>query len=131
MAPPANRPISPHKDWVKSQFYLNHEGLQQVLRCYISVLYIHTPVCAHMCENFFEVYCFCFCQVNWLERESPSRKSLDNDKKIIKVNVADIISVAPCSDLTLPPGAGLCIDTIHGPIFLVRPSSVFSCVKMT
>lgn len=89
MAPPANRPISPHKHWVKSQFYLNHEGLQQV---------------------------------NWLESESPSRKSLDNDKKIIKVNVADIVSVAPCSDLTLPPGAGLCIDTIHGPVFLVAES---------
>ncbi|KAJ4803512.1 Tetratricopeptide repeat (TPR)-like superfamily protein [Rhynchospora pubera] len=85
MAPPANKPISPHKDWVKCQFYLNHEGLQQV---------------------------------NWSERESPSKRSLDNDK-LIKVDIADIVSVSACSDLTLPPGAGLCVDTIRGPVFLV------------
>ncbi|KAI5017485.1 hypothetical protein ZWY2020_042373 [Hordeum vulgare] len=28
-APPANNAIAPHKDWVRSQFVLNHEGLQQ------------------------------------------------------------------------------------------------------
>lgn len=31
----------------------------------------------------------------------------------------DIVSVSACADLTLPPGAGLCIDTIHGSVFLV------------
>lgn len=38
----------------------------------------------------------------------------------IKVDVPDIVSVSSCGDLTLPPGAGLCIDTIHGPVYLVR-----------
>jgi hypothetical protein len=30
-APPANNAIAPHKDWERSQFILNHEGLQQVI----------------------------------------------------------------------------------------------------
>ncbi|KAF5196504.1 Udp-n-acetylglucosamine--peptide n-acetylglucosaminyltransferase subunit [Thalictrum thalictroides] len=41
------------------------------------------------------------------------------DKPAIKVDIPDIISVSACADLTLPPGAGLCIDTINGPIYLV------------
>ncbi|KAM0981941.1 hypothetical protein TB1_014212 [Malus domestica] len=40
----------------------------------------------------------------------------------IKVDVPDIVSVSACGDLTLPPGAGLCIDTIHGPVYLVADS---------
>ncbi|KAK9103946.1 hypothetical protein Sjap_021200 [Stephania japonica] len=43
----------------------------------------------------------------------------NTDKSALKIDVSDIVSVAPCADLTLPPGAGICIDTIHGPIFLV------------
>lgn len=43
---------------------------------------------------------------------SPSRQA-------IKVDVPDIISVSACADLTLPPGAGLRIDTIHGPVYMV------------
>ncbi|CAN1254733.1 Protein HLB1 [Linum perenne] len=45
-----------------------------------------------------------------------------NDKKAIKVDVPDIISVTACADLTLPPGAALCIDTVHGPVFLIADS---------
>lgn len=37
----------------------------------------------------------------------------------IKVEIPDIVSISPCSDLTLPPGAGLFIDTINGPVYLV------------
>jgi hypothetical protein len=44
---------------------------------------------------------------------------MGRSKKYIKVAVEDIVSVSACSDLTLPPGAGLCIETIHGPLFLV------------
>ncbi|BFG32072.1 hypothetical protein CerSpe_183460 [Prunus speciosa] len=43
----------------------------------------------------------------------------------IKVDVPDIVSVSSCGDLTLPPGAGLCIDTIHGPVYLVADSWEF------
>lgn len=46
----------------------------------------------------------------------------NSDKKAIKVEVPEIVSVSACADLTLPPGAGLCIDTIHGPLFLVADS---------
>ena len=30
MAPPAGKPVAPHNEWKRSQFVLNHEGLQQV-----------------------------------------------------------------------------------------------------
>ena len=49
------------------------------------------------------------------------------DKRAIKVDVPDIVSVSACADLTLPPGAGLCIDTVHGTVFLVRISC---CIKV-
>lgn len=55
--------------------------------------------------------------------QSPSGRSIDvvnGDKKSVRVDIADIVSVSACADLTLPPGAGLCIDTVHGPVFLVR-----------
>lgn len=42
------------------------------------------------------------------------------ERRGVRVEVAEIVSVSPCSDLTLPPGAGLCIHTIHGSVFLVN-----------
>ncbi|ONK79670.1 uncharacterized protein A4U43_C01F8840 [Asparagus officinalis] len=47
--------------------------------------------------------------------------------KLIKVDIPDIVSVSACADLTLPPGAGLCIDTIHGPEYL--PMSYSECER--
>ena len=52
-------------------------------------------------------------------RSGRMNGSLTSDKALIKVNIADIVSVSPCADLTLPPGAGLSINTIHSPVFLV------------
>jgi len=40
-APPANNAIAPHKDWERSQFILNHEGLQQVF-CQLLIFILHT-----------------------------------------------------------------------------------------
>ncbi|KAL6005677.1 hypothetical protein ACLOJK_006248 [Asimina triloba] len=53
--------------------------------------------------------------------ESPDRSQVVpyTSKSVIKVDVPDIVSVSTCADLTLPPGAGLCVDTIHGPVYLV------------
>ncbi|KAG2547835.1 protein HLB1-like [Panicum virgatum] len=89
-APPANNAIAPHKDWERSQFILNHEGLQQADASY----------------------------------QPPSQSSghMDRGRKPVRINVADIVSVSACADLTLPSGAGLCIETIHGPTFLVADS---------
>lgn len=53
---------------------------------------------------------------------SKSGDSTSASKQAIRIDVPNIISVSACADLTLPPGAGLSIDTIHGPIFLVRKS---------
>ncbi|KAJ9148144.1 hypothetical protein P3X46_030228 [Hevea brasiliensis] len=93
-APPAGEPIAPHNDWKRSQFVLNHEGLQQV---------------------------------NKLEQKQTQSLSgrpdvTNSEKRAIKVNVPDIVSVSACADLTLPPGAGLCIDTVHGPFFSIADS---------
>ncbi|KAH6831449.1 Tetratricopeptide repeat superfamily protein [Perilla frutescens var. hirtella] len=94
-APPVGNPVAPHSDWKHSQFVLNHEGLQQITRA----------------EQRYSTM-------------SLSSKSGDSptSKPVIRVDVADIVSVSACADLTLPPGAGLCIDTIHGPVFLVAES---------
>nr|BAJ84947.1 predicted protein [Hordeum vulgare subsp. vulgare] len=59
-------------------------------------------------------------QVNASESAPVKPNALvEKAKRFIKVDVADIVSVSTCSDLTLPPGAGLCINTTHGPVFLV------------
>ncbi|WVZ59613.1 hypothetical protein U9M48_009730 [Paspalum notatum var. saurae] len=89
-APPANNPIAPHKDWERSQFILNHEGLQQ----------------ADASD----------------QPPSQSPGHMDRGRMPVKINVADIVSVSACADLTLPSGAGLCIETVHGPTFLVADS---------
>ncbi|XP_062200873.1 protein HLB1-like [Phragmites australis] len=89
-APPANNAIAPHKDWERSQFILNHEGLQQ----------------ADASD----------------QPPSQSPGHVDRGRKPVRINVADIVSVSACTDLTLPSGAGLCIATIHGPTFLVADS---------
>eukprot|EP00268_Persea_americana_P037025 TRINITY_DN3660_c0_g1_i1.p1 TRINITY_DN3660_c0_g1~~TRINITY_DN3660_c0_g1_i1.p1 ORF type:complete len:504 (+),score=94.50 TRINITY_DN3660_c0_g1_i1:266-1777(+) len=90
---PAGNPIAPHSDWRRSEFVLNHEGLKQVNKVDQKQL-----------------------------SGSPSGRlqgATCIDKSLVKVDVPDIVSVSACADLTLPPGAGLCIDTIHGPVFLV------------
>ncbi|KAL3499087.1 hypothetical protein ACH5RR_041819 [Cinchona calisaya] len=96
-APPAGNPIAPHSDWKRSEFVLNHEGLQQIVK--VEQRYLS---------------------------QSLSSKSGDsmstNNKPAIRVDVQDMTSVSTCADLTLPPGAGLCIDTIHGPVFLIADS---------
>ncbi|QHO34849.1 uncharacterized protein DS421_9g270560 [Arachis hypogaea] len=91
-APPAGKSLAPHNDWKRSEFILDHERLQQVPK--------------------------------GEQRQVPqtlagrSTDAANGDKKTIKVDIADIVSVSACADLTLPPGAGLCIDTIHEPVYL-------------
>ncbi|KAH7550070.1 hypothetical protein ACOSQ2_025076 [Xanthoceras sorbifolium] len=92
-APPVGNLVAPHSDWKRSQFVLNHEGLQQVIS---KVEQKQVP-------------------------GSFSGKEF-GDKKAIRIDVPDIVSVSACADLTLPPGAGLCIDTVHGPVFLIADS---------
>ncbi|KAI4303609.1 hypothetical protein MLD38_039218 [Melastoma candidum] len=91
MAPPVGSPIAPHSDWRRSQFILNHESLQQV---------------------------------SGMDKKQATQGLRSGDfpnfdKGAVKVNISDITSASACSDLTLPPGAGLGIDTIHGPVYLV------------
>ncbi|XP_057428112.1 protein HLB1 [Lotus japonicus] len=95
-APPPGATIAPHNDWKRSEFFLDHEKLQQIPKGE------HRP----------------------LPQSLSSRPvdSMSGDKKNIKVDIADIVSVSACADLTLPPGAGLCIDTTHGSVFLVADS---------
>ncbi|XP_042008117.1 protein HLB1-like isoform X1 [Salvia splendens] len=94
-APPVGNPVAPHSDWKNTQFVLNHEGLQQLSKA----------------EDRYSSL-------------SLSSRSVDSptSKPVIRIYVADIVSVSACADLTLPPGAGLCIDTTHGPVYLVAES---------
>ena len=36
------------------------------------------------------------------------------------IEISDICGVIPCADLSLPHGAGFCIDTVHGLKYLVK-----------
>lgn len=70
-------------------------------------------------------------QVHKVEQKEMSpnlygRESMSANKPVVKVDIPDIVSVSACADLTLPPGAGLCIDTTHGPVFLVSILFPFS-----
>ncbi|XP_004309543.1 PREDICTED: uncharacterized protein LOC101305905 isoform X2 [Fragaria vesca subsp. vesca] len=56
------------------------------------------------------------------QKQVPQSISGRSGDTAIKVNIPDIVSVSACGDLTLPPGAGLCIDTINGPLYLVADS---------
>ncbi|XP_022722048.1 protein HLB1-like isoform X2 [Durio zibethinus] len=95
-APPVGNTIAPHSDWKRAEFFLNHEALQQVIRVEQKQVF-----------------------------RSLSGRTADVAniiKRAIRVDIPDIVSVSACADLTLPPGAGLCIDTAHGPVFLVADS---------
>ncbi|XP_026402031.1 protein HLB1-like [Papaver somniferum] len=92
-APPVGNPVAAHSDWKRTQFVLNHEGLLQINKGDQKQL-----------------------------SQSPSGRLVAAgtvDKSAIRIEVPDIVSVSACSDLTLPPGAGLCIDTVNGPVYLV------------
>ncbi|XP_051144830.1 protein HLB1 isoform X2 [Andrographis paniculata] len=52
----------------------------------------------------------------------PSQSGDGIEQSSIRVKIQDIVSVSACGDLTLPKGAGLCIDTVHEPVFLVAES---------
>ncbi|KAH1191902.1 Protein HLB1 [Glycine max] len=96
-APPVGASIASHNDWKRSEFLLDHEKLQQIPRG----------------------------EYKQVPPQNLSGRLVDavsGDKKTIKVDIADIISVSACADLTLPPGAGLCIDTSYGSVYLVADS---------
>ncbi|KAL6986485.1 Protein hlb1 [Sarracenia purpurea var. burkii] len=95
-APPVGSPVAPHKDWKRTQFVLNHEGLYQ----------LHKVEQKQMSPSLY----------------GKSGDTMNTNRSAVKVDIPDIVSVSACADLTLPPGAGLCIDTIHGPVFLVADS---------
>lgn len=93
-APPAGNSLAPHSDWKRLQFVLDHEGLYQVEKA-DQHSYLQSP-------------------------RKPESGMVYNDKSsLLRVEIANILFVSPCADLTLPPGAGLCIDTVQGPCYLV------------
>uniref|UniRef100_M4E9J8 Uncharacterized protein n=2 Tax=Brassica campestris TaxID=3711 RepID=M4E9J8_BRACM len=96
-APPVGNSLAPHSDWKRTEFELNHERLLQVLK----------PEAREMGRNL---------------SGKAETMSTNVEKKTVKVNITEIVSVTTCADLTLPPGAGLCIDTVHGPVYLVADS---------
>ncbi|KAL4284731.1 hypothetical protein GQ457_16G025880 [Hibiscus cannabinus] len=95
-APPVGNTTAPHCDWRRTEFFLDHEALQQVDKV----------------------------EEKKVSRSLSGRIAdvATEEKTSIRVDIPDIVSVSASADLTLPPGAGLCIDTTHGPVFLVADS---------
>ncbi|KAL8210033.1 hypothetical protein R6Q57_006765 [Mikania cordata] len=56
------------------------------------------------------------------QRQLVSGDKSSSARPVIKIDIPDIVSVSACADLTLPPGPSICIDTIHGPTFLIADS---------
>ncbi|TYG60937.1 hypothetical protein ES288_D07G107900v1 [Gossypium darwinii] len=96
-APPVGNAIAPHRDWKRTEFFLNHEALQQVIKAE------QKQVSRSLSGTIAEV--------------------TNEENSAIRVEIPDIVFVSSCADLTLPPGAGLYIDTTHGPIFCIVCSS--------
>ncbi|XAR70119.1 Protein O-GlcNAc transferase [Bertholletia excelsa] len=92
-APPVGSPVAPHNDWKRTEFLLNHEALQQ----------LHRVEQKQMSQGL-------------------SADTANTKRAAIRVVIPNIVSVSACADLTLPPGAGLCIDTIQGPVYLIADS---------
>ena len=125
------RPFAPHGDWKRSQFFLNHDVLQKVQIIYLFSSFYQLTM-SDKC--FYVIWLKVILNYSWpiifqlniggeQTQTSPtllgrSGSTLNGDRTM-KVEIPDIVSVSACADLTLPPGAGLCIDTIHGQIFLV------------
>ncbi|KAI3828755.1 hypothetical protein L1987_02865 [Smallanthus sonchifolius] len=59
---------------------------------------------------------------NGEQRHMVSGDKTSNGRPVIKIDIPDIVSVSACADLTLPPGPSICIDTIHGPTYLIADS---------
>eukprot|EP01018_Ginkgo_biloba_P020089 Gb_39400 [translate_table: standard] len=97
-AAPTGNSLAPHSDWKRSQFVLDHEGLYQVDRADQKSL-SQSP--------------------RRLSGVSESSMVYMDKSSLLRVEIADIVSVSSCADLTLPPGGGLCIDTVQGPWYLV------------
>lgn len=67
-----------------------------------------------------------------MPRSLSNSGNAENSHKssLIEVNVADIVSVSPCADLTLPAGPALCVDTVHGSFFLVNVLKFVLCAVL-
>ncbi|KAK1430670.1 hypothetical protein QVD17_13586 [Tagetes erecta] len=59
---------------------------------------------------------------NGEQRHMVSGDKTSNGRPAIKIDIPDIISVSACADLSLPPGPSICIETIHGPTYLIADS---------
>ncbi|KAE8722483.1 Tetratricopeptide repeat-like superfamily protein isoform 2 [Hibiscus syriacus] len=122
-APPIRNTTAPHCDWKRTVFFLDHEALQQMLE---------RILCRFMRlvdDGLSFGLPFPNEQATKVDEKQVSRslsgriaEVVHEEKSSIRVDIPDIVSVSACADLTLPPGAGLCIDTSHGPVFLVADS---------
>jgi hypothetical protein len=54
-----------------------------------------------------------------LTSESNTSSSLASRPSVLRIEMEDILCLAPTADLSLPPGGGFCIDTDAGPRYLV------------
>ncbi|TYG82758.1 hypothetical protein ES288_D01G115500v1 [Gossypium darwinii] len=132
--PPVGNAIAPHRDWKRTEFFLNHEALQQSMSKNIFVVdHYHNKFqdVMHARQNQCKLLCRAGSVYYWFMLVYPLSRSLsgtiaevtNEENSAIRVEIPDIVSVSSCADLTLPPGAGLCIDTTYGPIFCIVCSS--------
>lgn len=80
-------------------------------------LYSSYDSCNLLLSHYFQVM-----KADKQSTESPDRLrgSARIYRSSIKIDVPNIVSMSAYVDLTLPGSAGLCVHTIHHPIYLVK-----------
>lgn len=97
---PGGRALSPHGDWKTTLFVLDHEALYQ----------IETDEQTPFNPN---------SSTMLMGMNSGSSSVVGDIQPVFRIEIAEIASVFPCADLSLPQGEGFCIDTASGEQYLI------------
>jgi tetratricopeptide (TPR) repeat protein len=100
--PPAGDALAPHSDWLRLWFVLDHEALYEIEK-------VDRKSLAHSYSR----------RSSTLNSESITSNSFASRPSVLRIEMEDILCLAPTADLSLPAGGGFCIDTDAGPQYLI------------
>jgi len=100
--PPKGDSLAPHSDWLRLWFVLDHEALYEVEK-------LDRKSLAHSYSS----------RSSIVNAESGSTGSSSARLSALRIEMEDIMCLAPSADLSLPSGGGFCIDTESGPQYLI------------
>lgn len=99
LVPPEGDTLAPHSDWKRLWFVLDHEAFYQVDKAVLGSGESSLTRRSEVALNNYGL-------------------KADNSYAF-RIEISDICGLSACADLSLPPGAGFSIDTIHGQRYLI------------